>query len=199
MAALWTVGAWQSNFFGIWSAVGGTAVLLAIAALVLEGGELRTAAGFAAGERSWNVVLGIGAGLAMSVATYLVFPPVVGLFPGLRGGVTQLYEAFGTLPSSVVLVALPLVVACEEIVWRGIVYGGLTVRLSPAAAVVAGTLVYALAHVPIGSVVLVLACVGAGFCWNALRAATGSLVTVFLAHLVWDFLLLVSWPLVDVS
>ena len=37
MATLWAVGASQAGEWGIWSAVGGTAVLLGMAAVLIEG------------------------------------------------------------------------------------------------------------------------------------------------------------------
>ena len=57
--------------------------------------------------------------------------------------------------------------------------------------------VYALAHVPLGSPVLVFAALACGLCWGALRAATSSLVPALVAHLLWDVVVLLWLPLVS--
>ena len=192
MAAFWAVGAWQSNTFGIWSAVGGTAVLLGIAAVVLEGASLRAALGL----RPSAIGLGLVSGLVMVAATYLLFGPVTQTFPVLLRGVVRLYADFGSISLPAALIALPIVVACEDLVWRGVVYGAFAQKMGGLAAVVAATALYAFAHAPIGSPVLLLACLGAGFCWNLIRWQSGSLVAAYVAHLVWDLALLVVHPLV---
>ena len=85
----------------------------------------------------------------------------------------------------------PVIVIAEEIVWRGAVQGALARRMRWLPAAVVGALVYALGHTPVGSPALVLACLGAGFCWSALRVLTDSLPATIVAHLVWDFAVLV--------
>ncbi len=94
---------------------------------------------------------------------------------------------------AVTLLLMPLVVTCEEIVWRGAVYEALRVRISRVPAVLVGTAAYAAAHVPIGSPALVLTAIGAGLCWNLLRARTDSLMAALVAHLVWDYAVLVAF------
>lgn len=192
MAVLWAVGAWQSRTLGIWLAVGGTAVLLGMAAVVLETREIRAALGL----HPRALAIGFVVGALMTAVTHGLFPPVTHAAPELYEGVVRLYAEFARLPTAALLVALPIVVACEEIVWRGVVFGALVDRLPGPVAVVASTAAYALAHAPIGSTVLVLACLGAGMCWTILRHATGSLTAVFVAHMVWDVVLLVWSPLV---
>ncbi|MDG2305058.1 MAG: type II CAAX endopeptidase family protein [Candidatus Binatia bacterium] len=195
MAALWAVGAWLSHPLGIWPAVGGTALLLGITAVFLQGPEIRAALGL--DPRALSI--GFAAGAFMAAATYLLFPPVTRAAPELLAGVVRLYVDFGHLGPAALFVALPIVVACEEIVWRGVIYGALVDRVPWPLAVIAGTALYAIAHAPIGSTALVLACLGAGICWNTLRYETGSLTAVFVAHMVWDAALLVFWPLVGTS
>lgn len=194
MAALWFAGAWQARVLGIWPAVGTAALLLGALALALDRAGLRAA--LHAGPR--QLAAGAVAGLAMAWLTELLFPPVTAAMPALALDVERLYRAFGGPGPRLVLLLLPLVVACEEIVWRGVVYGSLAARLPVAAAVALASLGYAAAHAPIGSPVLVLACLGAGTCWTVLRALTGSLAAVIVAHLAWDLAVLVVRPLVAV-
>jgi len=48
---------------------------------------------------------------------------------------------------------------------------------------------------PLGSPSLVVAAFACGLVWSALRAATGSLVPTLVAHLLWDFAVLLWMPL----
>ena len=127
----------------------------------------------------------------MAAATYLLFPPVTRAAPELLARRRPALRRLRHLGPAALFVALPIVVACEEIVWRGVIYGALVDRVPWPLAVIAGTALYAIAHAPIGSTALVLACLGAGICWNTLRYETGSLAAVFVAHMVWDAALLV--------
>lgn len=191
MALLWALGAWESHACGIWAALGGSAVLLSVTVLALEG---RAVIGNGRHARLWP--LGIGAGLVMAGGTTVLCGPVTTAFPTLLGDVSRLYAACGGRGSIATMVLLPVIVTGEEIGWRGAVQGALARRMHwlPAAGV--GALVYALAHTPVGSPALVLTCLGAGFCWSALRGITDSLPVAVMAHLVWDFAVLVVYQLV---
>ena len=186
MALLWALGAWESHAYGIWGALGVSAVLLSATVLALEG---HAVIGNGQHARLWPI--GIGAGLVMVSGTTVLFRPVMTAFPTLFGDVSRLYAAFGDRGSVATLVLLPVIVIGEEIVWRGAVQGALARRMRWLPAAVVGALVYALAHTPVGSPALVLTCLGAGFCWSALRGITDSLPATVLAHLVWDFAVLV--------
>jgi membrane protease YdiL (CAAX protease family) len=117
----------------------------------------------------------------------------------LVSGTRELYGAFGEIGPWAAFVLLPLVVAGEEIVWRGVVYRALDGRMKWTGVVLVGTALYGLAHAPVGSPVLVLACLCVGVCWNALRYWTDSLAAVFVAHMLWDLSIIVLFPLVPVD
>jgi uncharacterized protein YbjT (DUF2867 family)/membrane protease YdiL (CAAX protease family) len=190
LALLWAVGAYASTYVGLWAAMGTTAVVLGIAAWALEGRRL-----LGRGPHRRLVPIGIVAGLAMAGATVALYDPVTRLVPALGSDVDQLYHAFratGTLAS---ILLIPAVVAFEELIWRGAVYSALADRLPWVGAALAASLLYALAHVPAGSPALVLASLGAGLCWNLLRARTGSLVPAYAAHIVWNYSVLVFYQL----
>jgi membrane protease YdiL (CAAX protease family) len=131
----------------------------------------------------------------MVIGTVALFGPVATAFPLLREDVSRLYGAFGAGPTLRVLL-LPVIIVCEEIVWRGSVQGRIARHLTWLPAAGAGAAVYALAHVPVGSPALVLTCLVVGFCWSALRAFTDSLPTTVVAHFVWDLAVLVVYQLV---
>ena len=118
------------------------------------------------------------------------------LDPFVARDTALLYAAFRAPPSTIASIALAPVVLGEELVWRGVVQAALVRRVGPAGGVALAAGAYALAHAPLGSPVLVLVAAACGLCWGALRAATGSLVTPLVAHLVWDVLVLLWLPLV---
>lgn len=187
----WAVGAWQARTYGIWPAVGITAVLLGVTGLFLDGPSLR------ATLRLDRRVLatGLGFGAAMTAATYVAYPILEGIAPGMRSEVAVLYVAFGKPGLGLVLVCLPAIILCEEIVWRGVVFEALQARFSGLVTILLGSGLYALAHAPIGSLALVFACICVGVCWNTLRWWTGSLAAAVLAHLLWNLIVLILFPL----
>jgi uncharacterized protein YbjT (DUF2867 family)/membrane protease YdiL (CAAX protease family) len=191
---LWAIGAWLSNYFGIWLGVGTTAAVLGMAAVRLEGTSV-----LGRGRHAGLWPIGILAGLVMAAGTIVLFEPVTRVFPTLEADVQALYAAFQRPGFLAPIFLMPVVVTFEEIVWRGAVQGALSRHMSwlPAAATCAA--LYTLAHAPAGSPALILACIGAGFCWSLLRAWTDSLPAVLAAHLVWDFAVLVFYQLTPVS
>lgn len=193
--AAWAIGAWQAQTLGIWPAVGTTAVVLAIIGFWLEGRRLV--------ERlrlePQALVVGLAVGVLMTIGTYVVYPVAEALVPGMREEVVRLYAAFSGPGIGVVLLILPVVILSEEIVWRGVVYDVLASRFSWPVVILLGSLIYALAHAPIGALALTFACVCVGICWNAVRWWTDSLAAATVAHVLWDVVVLVVWPLVPVG
>jgi membrane protease YdiL (CAAX protease family) len=195
MFVVWALGAWQSHTFGIWLAIGSTAIFLGVVASCLDGKALVASLRCEPRPLAFGAVVGLG----MIVATKLVFTPLAVVLPVLASGTRELYGAFGEIGPWAPFALLPLVVACEEIVWRGVVYRALEGRMTWPAVVLVGTALYGLAHAPVGSPVLVLACLCVGVCWNALRYWTDSLAAVFVAHMLWDLAILVVYPLVPLD
>ncbi len=187
----WLLGAWASNHLGIWISLSTTAVLLGAAILVFE-----RASHWGNGNHVRFVIVGALVGLFMAAGTLLLFEPVTQAFPVLRADIAELYAVFRSAGLLAILMLMPLVVMCEELVWRGVIHGALVRRTSWPLALIAGSTLYAVAHVPMGSPALVLTSFGAGVCWNALRTYTDSLPAVMAAHLVWNFVVLVFFQLV---
>ncbi|MEN9786942.1 MAG: Type prenyl endopeptidase Rce1-like [Pseudomonadota bacterium] len=186
----WAAAAAAARVVGVWMAIGPMAVLLAVLTLRAVGGS-RTGAPWLRGALAW----GVPAGGVMVAGTYLLHGPVTAALPWLREDIAGLYAAFDGPGRAFAAVAMPVVVVCEEIVWRGAVYAALPAGLGHAARVGLVTLLYAAAHAPLGSPGLAMACVGAGACWAALRAVTGQLAPVVVAHLIWDAVVLLWFPL----
>ena len=185
---VWFLGAWAATYLGLWMAAGTTATLLGAVAIRFEGADVL---GEGAHARSW--MIGLLAGLAMAAGTLVSVEPVTAVFPALRADIVELYAAFRRPGMLAIVVLMPLVVAFEEIVWRGAIHNALRRRMSWPLAAVAGAVLYTLAHAPIGSAALLFTSLGAGLCWSMLRAYTDSLPAALAAHLVWDFVVLVFY------
>jgi membrane protease YdiL (CAAX protease family) len=123
----------------------------------------------------------------MLAATYLLFPLVVALIPRIGTETQLIYAYFVSQRMTLVVIAgvAPVVVA-EELLWRGAFQGSLG-----RASVLLAAAIYAIAHAPAGSLLLVAVAFVCGVYWSALRAISGSLIPALCAHLVWDIVLIV--------
>ena len=189
---VWLTGAAFSRHVGIWPGIGGAALLLAGLLLILRPRPLTDALG----RPPWAPALGLGAaaGILMTLATYVLYPLGVRLFPALAGETSTLYAAFGP-PTPARIFLLITVILAEELIWRGFVQGVLIHRLGAWGGTFLSAFIYALAHAPAGSPLLPLVALGCGLVWGALRQTTARLTASITAHLLWDLAVLVIWPL----
>jgi membrane protease YdiL (CAAX protease family) len=187
----WTAAAAGARFFGLWPTIGSAAVALGL--VVLISGSRESRACLSPSPRL--LLVGLVAGAVMACAAYLLYPPVVRLWPFVAQDSGRLYAAFRAPSPLIAALALPLVVAGEELVWRGAVQGMLVHRLGGRSGIVLAALAYALAIAPFCSPVLVAVSLTCGLAWGALRVASGSLVPTLVAHLLWDLAVLVWLPL----
>ncbi len=187
--ALWNGAFLAAPLVSIWPPILGAAFLLDFVAAWAEAVlPLKP-------PRRLAVGVGLAAGAAMTAASLALYPAAAKLVPGLSDAVNDLYRLLGHPQGWLAWVALPFVVVSEEVIFRGAVQGALERRLGRWPAVPAAVLVYALAHVASGSWALVALTVPCGLSWGLLRAATRSLWAPLLCHLVWDWALLVVFPL----
>lgn len=154
-----------------------------------------------------KIALGLFAGLLMvgfTRATYAVVAPAVPMARAASERLFQLLQAgafsLGTRAGLMVVIA-----SSEEVLFRGALPGTPAGRQehrlrglsrSDILRIVAFAAGYALAALPLGSLLLVLVAFICGVAWGAMRMATGSLVVPIIAHVVWDLGVLVVWPLV---
>jgi membrane protease YdiL (CAAX protease family) len=188
---VWLAAAASTGRLGLWTAIGGAAVSLGVAILLLD----RPAPAALLQPSARRVLLGAVAGAAMAAATYLLYPLMIRVAPFIATDTAALYAAFRAPSYILASVALVPIIVGEELVWRGVVQTALLPRAGTAGAVLLAAAVYGLVHAPLGSPVLVAAAFCCGLVWGALRAATGSLVPSLVAHLLWDALVLFWWPL----
>jgi membrane protease YdiL (CAAX protease family) len=72
----------------------------------------------------------------------------------------------------------------------------LAARLGPWTGALAAGALFALAHLPLGVPILLLAALGAGAFWSALVVKTRSAVPSLVSHALWDLALLFWLPYV---
>ncbi len=103
-----------------------------------------------------------------------------------------------------VAVAVSAAALAEEVLWRGVVTQLLAERVGSRAAWVWAAALYALGYVPTmwalragGSVnpVLVVAALGAGILWGGMARGFGRLAPVALAHALFDWVVVMMFPL----
>jgi membrane protease YdiL (CAAX protease family) len=187
----WLAGAALSRRVGMWLGIGGVALLLAAALLARDARRLAPLARPA----TKPIALGLLAGVAMTVLTYVLHGPLVDGLPAIGREVSGLYERLGATRTAWRAVALLPVVAAEELVWRGAVQSALARRAGVWPGVLAAAALYAVGHAPVGSLLLVTLAFGCGLVWSGVRAATASLLAPFVAHAVWDEIVLFVFPL----
>jgi NADH dehydrogenase len=143
--------------------------------------------------------LGLGLALLLWLASLGVTAALAQLAPALWSGVDDLYGWAHALAPLVALPLLLVVVAGEEIVWRGALGLGLAAKALEhervGLACVASGALFALAHLTTGNALLWLAALLAGCTWTAIAIRTRSLFVSFVCHLAWDVALLWLTPL----
>jgi len=187
----WCVCAGLARYIGIWYADGTAGILLGITVLLVDRNQL-----LARAQLRWPLITaGLAAGIIMTTVTYVLYPFVGHFVPAVVTQAAALYATLGQAEPARAALVLPLVIAGEELVWRGAVQGALERRLGPAWAAVIGTLAYGLAVAPIGSPLLVAIALGCGIYWAALRAYFGSLTPALISHLIWSAVVFLIAPL----
>ena len=132
-------------------------------------------------------MLSVVAAFVMVGATYMIYPL---LLPFVKTAAAALYTSFLSAPLPLAIAAVIPVIVSEEVLWRGRFQG----RAGRWRLIVT-PLIYAAAHAPLGSPLLVIVAFVCGLYWSALREMSGSLVPSLCAHLAWDVAIIV-FPLV---
>jgi membrane protease YdiL (CAAX protease family) len=140
-----------------------------------------------------RILIGLLGAAIMLAATYGLFPLVARKFPALALETGNLYATFlaGRRTVAILLFVIPVIVA-EELMWRGAFQEWIAQRLpaSRLAIIVLAAAGYAIAHLPLGSPLLVGIAFLCGLYWSALRSLTRSVVPSLIAHLAWDLALI---------
>jgi len=186
----WLLGALAARWVGTWPGIGGAAVVLGCVVAAACRSEV---AGWLRPTLR-GLLLGVAAGALQLGVVYALFPALATAAPGVRhlaAGVYRLFASGGLLG----VIALPLVLVAEELVWRGLVQGVLTRRIrEPGWAATA--VVYAAAHAPAAGLLLPALALPCGLYWGLLRRLAGGLFPPLVCHLVFDTAVLLLFPLV---
>lgn len=152
------------------------------------------------GEPMWqvtnrNVLAGIGTGVVMSLATWAIYPVSGELVPQIHVEVPKLYALLRQTPGPVAAFpVLVVVVLAEELVWRGLAIDVFARGRPGGRAVFLSAVVYTIPQIAFRSPLLVVVALACGLVWGALRIQTRGLVAPLLAHLIWDLLVFVLFP-----
>lgn len=142
-----------------------------------------------------TVAVGVTIGVAMSVATWVFYPISTEIVPAIEAEVPKLYALLRQPPGPVwAFPLLIIVVTAEELVWRGLAIDLFSKSMSAGRAVLLSSLVYVLPQIAFRSPLLAFVALACGLVWGALRVQTRGLVAPLVAHLVWDLLVFVSFP-----
>lgn len=139
--------------------------------------------------------VGAAAGLAMSLATWGLYPFALEILQPIEAEVETLYSLLRQPPGPVQAFPLLLVVvAAEELVWRGLGIDVFAPALGEWRAVLMAALIYVLPQIAFRSPLLIVVALLCGLAWGALRVRTRGLIAPFVAHVVWDVLVFILYP-----
>ncbi len=138
-----------------------------------------------------SLMIGLVSGGLLVLATWGVLALIGLLNPGWRAWLLQpMAMKDGLAPA----IAIPLlffpIIPGEEIVWRGAVMLPLVERWGRVVGICVAALLFAAAHIMLGSVPILLAAVALGVVWGAVTTWTRSLWPALICHLVWDLMML---------
>lgn len=138
-----------------------------------------------------SLVLGLVSGGLLVLATWGVLAIVGLLNPDWREWLLQPMAMKEALAPAIAIPLLFLpIIPGEEIVWRGAVMLPLVERWGRVVGICVAALLFAAAHVMLGTVPILLAAVALGAVWGALTIWTRSLWPALVCHLVWDLMIL---------
>lgn len=141
------------------------------------------------------IAAGLAAGLVMWAGAIGVAELLGALAPTLWAQTGSIYAWALDMPVASAVGLLLLIIAGEEIVWRGAVGLAWVDRIGAWPAVALSTTLYTVAHLTTGPPVLALAAALAGFAWSWLAIRTRGLMAPFISHVVWDMALLWVTPI----
>jgi membrane protease YdiL (CAAX protease family) len=187
---LWALAAAVSSRVGFWTGMGSAALVFGALASFADRSLWRLTLPIRLGA----LLYGTGAGLLMAVAAWVLYPPLALAAPWLSSDKAGLYAEFAALTPLHAALLLPLIIAGEELVWRGLVQHALSRRFGSVVALPLVAALYGAATLPCRSPLLALAALGCGLAWSTLRLTSRGLVAPMVSHLTWAALVLFVRP-----
>lgn len=143
-----------------------------------------------------RVALGLAAGALLYGLTRAGVRILDAAWPAWAVFARELSAWKGAHATPFLAVTLVMIVAAEEILWRGVVMRLCAERLGIAFGILAGAVLYAAAHAATMNPLLLAAALGCGIYWGLLAALSGDLTAPIVSHLVWDVMVMFVTPLV---
>ena len=140
-----------------------------------------------------DVLIGIALAGVTLAATYLAYPLIRDLFPGVAEDVRSVYRLLPATKLAVPVVLL--VVVAEELLWRGALLDALRADHPLASAVVLSSTLYGAAQLGLGVPALAIVGFALGVVWAGTAAVTGRLVAPLVAHAIWTLTVFGAFPL----
>ncbi|HVR84015.1 MAG TPA: NAD-dependent epimerase/dehydratase family protein [Planctomycetota bacterium] len=141
-----------------------------------------------------RVGLGLAAGALLYGLTRIGILVLQSVWPAWAAHARQLYAWKGGYSTTFLGMTLILIVGAEEIFWRGVVVRFCIQRFGVAFGILAGAVLYMVAHAATLNPLLLGAALGCGVFWGLLAAVTDDLTAPIVSHLVWDVLILFVTP-----
>jgi membrane protease YdiL (CAAX protease family) len=143
-----------------------------------------------------DVLTGVLVGSAMTALTYPIYRLAVALLPRLEPVVSGLYRSSHKGPLSLAVLWVLLIIAAEELLFRGAWLLALEGYMSKGAALGLSVLLYAGAQAFSGSLIVGLLALCCGALWSLERVWTGSLIAPLLSHMIWTPVVILLYPVV---
>lgn len=173
-----------------------SASLLAAVGLIAGRREMKALFAFKA-RHLW---VGVGSALVLYGIFWAGNALATLLFPFAPGQIASVYATRSQLDAVLIGFALVLVMGpAEEIYWHGFVQRCLVGRYGPWTGVLVTAAVYALVHAVSLNPMLVLAAGVCGLYWGLLYQREQNLVALIISHSLWDLLIFVLFPMVQVT
>lgn len=176
----------------IYWAVGLHALLVIAVVLALRGASLREIVA----PRGRDILLGVGVGVIMTLATYPAYEAAGSLVPGLSTHVARLYRAASPQTPAIALAWTMVILTGEELLWRSAWIDVWTPRWGATAAAVSSVVAFAITQLGSGSIIVALLACTCGAIWTGLRMYTGRVVPGLIAHAIWTPVVILIHPVV---
>lgn len=140
------------------------------------------------------IAIGFAVGVVMTVLTYPVFQIARSLFPSLDVAVQALYSGARSTTLAKALGWVVAIICAEELLFRGAFVRALCRFLPERPAYALSLLLYVLAQLGTGSLIVALLALVCGTIWTLQRVLTGSLLSPLIAHLIWSPTVILLYP-----
>lgn len=190
LTGLWIVMISRFGEGDVYSVMGPFACAVCVLCFVLRRAELLKQF-----RSSWRaLLLGLLVGVVMTVLTYPAFQLAAKIIPGLQEQVKALYHGARTTSLARALAWTCAPIVAEELLFRGVLPHALTQLVSERSAYALAILLYGLAQLGSGSLIVCLLAIVCGVIWTVLRVRTESLAPALIAHFIWTPITIFLYP-----